>query len=532
MSAPATSGGPAPAPADGFLIGLDFGSESARGVLVDAGTGRIEASHTHSYRHGVMSAALPGGKTLPPFWALQDAADYVEAAAAILGTIGGGRAVRGIGLGFTASSPLPARADGTPLSRHHPGEPHAYVKLWKHGAAQPWADRITATGGSFLDGVGGQLSANSLLARAAELADEAPALWAEADRFIEAADWLVWQLTGREVRSGALAAYKANYRPGLGFPANIVPGLLAKLGTPQAVGTAVGPLSAAWRERTGIVGDALVAVPVIDSHMVMPGAGAVTPGTLLGALGTSAVFLLLDDAARPLPAGIEGVALGGVLPGFWCYEAGQAGFGDTLGWFVRTFPRGASAGESFAAYDEAAAALAPGEGRIVALDWWNGNRVPYGDTLLSGLFVGMTQRTTAAHLYRAVLESLCFGARSIMDHMLAGGAPIERVVLTSGLSLASPLLMQLMADILGRDIHVPQKDQLTAVGGAIHGAVAAGVVPDYAEGARRYGAAETRVFKPVTEARAVYDALYRIYRDLGAGTANREAMRALAELGT
>ena len=513
-----------------YLIGLDYGSESARGVLVDVRTGQIAASHTHAYRHGVMAVSLPGGTPLPPFWALQDAADYIEAAETILGAIGRGRTVRGVGLGFTASSPLPARADGTPLSRDYPAEPHAYVKLWKHGSAQPWADRITTSGGAFLDNVGGKLSANSLLARAAEMADEAPALWAEADRFIEAADWLVWQLTGREVRSGALAAYKANYTVGVGYPDGIVPGLLAKLGEPQAVGTAAGSLSAAWRERTGIVGEALVAVPVIDSHMVMSSAGAVETGTLLGALGTSAVFLLLDDRPRPLPAGIEGVARDGVLPGFWCYEAGQAGFGDTLGWFVNTFPRGDTAEASFSAYNEAAQAIQPGEARIVALDWWNGNRVPFGDALLTGLFIGMTHRTTGVHLYRALMESLCFGARSIVDHLLTGGAPVERIILTSGVSLVNPFLMQLMADILGRDVQVPQKEYLTAIGGAIHGAVAAGVVADYAEGARRFGAVERKIYRPDLDAKRVFDALYGIYREVGNMPTNRAAMQQLANL--
>lgn len=517
---------------DHHLIGLDYGTESARGVLVDVRSGRVEASHTHPYRHGVMSAALPCGTRLPPFWALQDAADYLEAAEAILGAIGRGRNVCGIGLGFTASTPLPAKADGTPLSSFHPDQLHAYAKLWKHGAAQPWADRITGEGGAFLDDFGGKLSANSLIAKAAEMADSAPALWVEADRFIEAADWLVWRLTGQETRSAALATYKANYRPGIGYPGHLVPGLAAKLAEPQAIGTSVGSLSAAWRQRTGIRGTALLAVPVIDSHMVVPGAGAVEAGTLVGALGTSAVFLLLDDTARPLPAGIEGVGRDGVLPGFWCHEAGQAGFGDTLGWFVRSFPHGGSVEESFAHYNEAARALKPGESGIVALDWWNGNRVPFGDTLLAGLFVGMTMRTSAAHLYRALLESLCFGARSIIDHLAAGNVPIRRIVLTSGVSLSNPFLMQLMADVLQREVHVPQMEHLTAVGGAIHAAVAAGVTANYAEAARRYGATNTLTYQPAPEASHAYDALYRTYRDLGSNPANRDAMHVLRDLRT
>lgn len=512
-----------------YLIGLDFGSDSARGVLVDADTGRIEAQCVHAYAHGVLSDRLPGGTPLPAFFALQSAPDYAEAAARILGTLGRDRSVRGIGIDFTASSPLPARADGTPLSHDHPDDPHAYVKLWKHQAAQPWADRITATGGAFLDPCGGRLSANSLTAKAAELAEAAPALWAEADRFVEAGDWLVWQLTGREARSMAFAAFKAQYRPGLGYPDHVVPGLSAKLGAPRPVGQAAGPLSAAWRARTGIAGEAIVAVAVIDAHAVMPAVGAVRPGTLVGALGTSACYLLLDDAVRPMPVGLEGVASDATLPDLRCFEAGQGGFGDTLAWFVRHVPQGGPLDAGFRHYNAAAAALRPGQTRLVALDWFNGNRVPHGDALLSGLLVGMTLQTTAVHIYRALLDSLCFGARTIVDLLAGAGAPIEGVVMTSGLSLANPVLMQIMADVLGRAIRVPQQEQLTALGAAIHGAVASRLVPDFAAGAARFGATRFLTYQPDAASTLVYDGLYAVYRGVG-GPATREAMQALARL--
>jgi L-ribulokinase len=513
-----------------YLIGLDYGSESARGVLIDARTGHVEASHTHAYRHGVMAACLPDGTPLQPFWALQDATDYTEAAAAILGELGRGRVVAGIGIGFTASSPLPARLDGTPLSAIHPGAPHAYVKLWKHAASQPWADRITAAGGSFLDDSGGRLSANSLTAKAAELADEAPDLWSETDRFIEAGDWLVWQLTGVERRSYAFATYKAQFDSGLGYPLDVVDGLGGKLALPAPVGTPAGTLSPAWRARTGILGDAVVAVAVIDSHVVMPAVGGVVPGTLVGALGTSAVYLLLDDTDRPLPRGIEGVAADATIRGLRCFEAGQASFGDTLAWFVREFPRGGSVAESFAAYDAAARVLAPGATGLVALDWFNGNRVPHGDAHLSGMLAGLTQQTTAAGLYRALLEALCFGARGIVEILRGGGVPVDRVILTSGLSLKSPLLMQLMADILGREIHVPQREHLTAVGAAIHGAVAAGVVQDYREGSDRLGETNHALYRPEPGSAESYAALYAVYQALGRQVANRDALHALAAL--
>jgi L-ribulokinase len=511
----------------GYLIGLDYGTLSARGVLVDAITGRVEASHTHAYRHGVMNEALPDGAKLPPFWALQNAPDYTEAAEAILSVIGRGKIVHGIGIGFTASSPLPARADGTPLSILHPINPHAYVKLWKHQAAQPWAARINAAGGEFLRPFGGKLSAEWLLAKAAQIAEEAPELWVETDRFVEAGDWLVWTLTGNEVRSLGLAAYKAQYVPGIGYPDAIVSGLLDKLQDPLPAGRAAGSLTAAWRDRTGILGDAVIAVAIIDSHVVMPAVGAIEPGTLVGALGTSAVFLLLDDRARPLPFGIEGVAKDGVLPGLWCYEAGQAAFGDTLDWFVRTFPRAADPNRNFAEYNAAAALLAPGENHLVALDWWNGCRVPVGDSSLSGLLVGLNLRTTAGGIYRALLESLAYGTRNIVEHLGAGGAPLNRILLTSGLAQKNPLLMQLMADVLGREILVPQIDHATAVGAAIHGAVAAGVVSSYAEGAKRYGATSFLKYGTERAAAAAYELLYKQYRALGTDASLKQVMHAI-----
>ena len=512
---------------DGYLIGLDYGTESARGVLIDARSGKVEASHTQPYRHGVMTQALPNGARLPPEWALQHAPDYVEVAEIILRTLADGKTVHGIGIGFTASSPLPARADGTALSALLPDEPHAYVKLWKHHAAQPWADRINAGGAAFLSDFGGKLSSEWLLPKAAQIADEAPRIWAAADRFIEAGDWMVWQLTGQEIRSAGFAAYKAQYRPGIGYPEGMVPGLAGKLSEPVAVGKPAGALTPAWRRRCGIEGEAIVAVAVIDSHIIMPAVGATEPGTLVGALGTSAAYLLLDDEARPLPAGIEGVARDGVLPGFWCYEAGQAGFGDTLAWFVRTFPRSEQLDENFALYNAAAGRLHPGQNGLVALDWWNGCRVPHGDSLLSGLLLGLNLNTSAADIYRALLESLCYGARNVVDHLVAGNAPMRRIVLASGLSQNNPLLMQLMADVVGRDIAVPQLPHATAIGAAIHGAVAAGIVSDYADGARRYGATEFTQYRPDLKAFAAYENLYRQYRTLSLDRVIQNAMHAL-----
>ncbi len=516
--------------AETFLIGLDYGSESARGVLVDVATGRQVASHTHPYRHGIMTQRLPGGRPLRRGWALQNAADYVEAAEIILKALGDGREIEGIGLGFTASSPMPATADGRALSELHPDEPHAYVKLWKHGAAQAYADEINARGGAYLENFGGKVSGEWLLAKAVQVAREAPQVWAETARFIESGDWLVWRLSGVECRSLGFAAYKAQYSEADGYPKDVLADLGERLAPPAPVGTAAGQLTEEWRRRTGIRGRAAIAVAVIDSHVVLPAVGAVGAGCLVGALGTSAAYLLLGKDFKPLPPGIEGVAFNGAVRDLWCYESGQASFGDTLAWFVRNFPRGAGPDESFALYNREAAALSPGENRLVALDWWNGNRVPLADSRLSGVVMGLSMDTTSVGIYRALMESLCYGARSIVDLFEAGAVEVERVLMTSGLAQNNRLLVQIMADVMKRPIDVPELANATAVGAAIHGAVAGGVVASYDEGAARFGARSFARFEPVERHVGTYETLYGLYREMSQSVRARASMHVLSDL--
>lgn len=513
-----------------YLIGLDFGTLSVRGVLIDADSGTAVDHHASSYRHGVMSGALADGPPLPPGFALQDPGDYLAAAEEVLQRLGQGRQVLAIGIDFTASSPLPAMADGTPMSELMPHEPHAYVKLWKHSAAQRYADEINAAGGAFLDDFGGRVSGEWLLAKAAQLANEAPDIWARSERFIEAGDWMVLRLTGCEARNLGFAAYKAQYSAADGYPSDIVPGLDTRLARPLPAGSPAGALNQEWRRRTGIEGPATVAVAIIDSHAVLPAVGAVDDGTVVGALGTSAAYLFLAERRLALPTGLEGMAHGGSLPNLWLYEAGQAAFGDILAWFVRTFPRGADLAASFTAYNAEAATLAPGENHLVGLDWWNGNRVPHADSRLSGLLMGFGLDTTAAGIYRALMEALCYGTRQVLDLATAGGLDMRRVVMTSGLAEANPLLVAIMADILGRDIEVPTIPHATATGAAIHGAVAAGVVADFQDGARRFGARARRLFHPDTERSARYQRLYGAYCELSDLAPLRATMRSVGPL--
>ncbi len=516
-----------PSMTDTYLIGLDFGTESARGVRISIATGQQEASASRSYPHHVLSSQLPGGQKLPEDYALQVADDYLEIAEVLLHELGSGREIAGIGIDFTASSPLPVSADGTPLDRAHPDNPHAYVKLWKHHSAQPYAREMESVAGVIGTHFGGRVSAEWMLAKAAQIADEDPDLWAETHRFIEAGDWLVWMLTGNEMRSLDFASFKAQFLPDGGYPTEIVPDLSDKLAPPHRVGTSAGRLSEDWRRRTGLNGRCAVAVAVIDSHAVLPAAHAGKTGTLTCAIGTSAAYLYLTDTPEPLPHGVEGMAADSALPGLWCYEAGQAAYGDLLSWFVRRFPVSDDSDENFAHYNRAAGAIDPGGRGLIALDWWSGNRVPYSDSNLSGLLIGMTLETTTVEIYRALMESLCFGTRTVVDMFENGKLAVAEIIVTSGLATRNPLLVQILADVLDREIRVPLIDNATCVGAAIHGAVAAEIVSDFDEAQTRFAARDVRVFTPDAEASRVYQALYTQYRRIAGNVEVRDVMHAL-----
>ncbi|MDR3372222.1 MAG: FGGY-family carbohydrate kinase, partial [Ancalomicrobiaceae bacterium] len=274
----------------------------------------------------------------------------------------------------------------------------------------------------------------------------------------------------------------------------------------------------------------VVAVAAIDSHAVVPAVNAVHNRTLVCALGTSAAYLYLTDRFQPLPRGLEGTAEGAAQPGFWGYEAGQPAFGDVLAWFARTFPRDADDGRNFDLYNAAAATIRPGTHPILAIDWWSGNRVPFADTNLSGLLVGLNLSTTAPAIYRALIESLCFGARTIIEVLAAGGLPTERLIVTGGVAERSPLVVQTLADVTGLAAEVPLIDNATSVGAAIHGAVAAGVVTSFAEGQARFGAKQMRRYRPNADLGPIYDEIYAHYRTLTEDDEVRRTMRSLSTL--
>ena len=528
-----------------YTVGVDFGTASARAVVVDVADGRELGSAVHPYANGVIDERLPapdGDVVLGPDWALQDPSDHVEAlrraipqAVAEAGIDPG--QVIGIGIDFTSCTMLPTLADGTPLCQveAYRRDPHSWVKLWKHHAAQPEADQINqvaaARGEPWLDRYGGRISSEWFFPKALQILYESPRIYAAADRLLEAADWIVWQLTGVETRNNCTAGYKALWSPDTGFPdegffAALDPGFARVVDDKMSRSMAqlwrsAGGLSERAAGWTGLRPGIAVAVANVDAHVSAPASSVTEPGTLVAIMGTSICHIVLARDA-PAIAGMCWVVRDGVVPGLFGFEAGQASVGDLFGWFVEHgvppayHERARSLGLGVHEVLEAdAARLRPGECGILALDWWNGNRSILVDADLSGLLVGLTLSSGPADIYRALIEATAFGTRVIIDAFEAGGVPIDRVVACGGLPERNRLLMQIYADVTGRSWQVAASSQTPALGAAMFAAVAAGPASggyrDITEAAGWMAHLRDETFDPIERNVAVYERLYSEY---------------------
>jgi L-ribulokinase len=523
--------------ADACVVGIDFGTLSGRALVVRVADGAELGSAVHEYRHGVMDTVLAAsGRPLPPDWALQDPADYLDVlryavpAAVAKAGIAPGQVI-GIGTDFTACTVLPVLADGTPLCEFSElkDRPHAYPKLWKHHASQPQADRINEVartrGEPWLARYGGKISAEWQFAKALQLLEEDPDVYRMAKRWIEAADWIIWQLTGAETRNACTAGYKGIFQdgryPSREFLAALNPGFASfaadKLAHPVLpLGSRAGSLSARAAGWTGLPEGTAVAVGNVDAHVTPPAANAIAPGQMVAIMGTSTCHVMNAGVLAEVP-GMCGAVDGGIVAGAWGYEAGQSGVGDIFAWFTdhavppeyhaEASRRGVTLHELLT---EQAASQPPGAHGLIALDWLNGNRSVLVDHHLSGAIVGLTLATRPPDIYRALLEATAFGTRVIIDAFEGAGLPVAELVIAGGLT-RNEVLMQIYADVANRPLSLVASEQAPALGSAIHAAVAAGAYPDVPAAAAAMGRMTAVAYTPDPRAVKIYDQLYAEY---------------------
>ncbi|MET3807471.1 L-ribulokinase [Nakamurella sp. UYEF19] len=524
-------------PQRALTIGVDYGTLSGRAVVVRVADGAELGSAVHEYTHGVIDRELPGtGRQLPPDWALQVPSDYVDVLrsavpAAIVAAGIDASDVVGIGTDFTACTMLPVTADGVPLCQlaEYADRPHAYVKLWKHHAAQPQADRINELarerGESWLPRYGGLISSEWEFAKGLQLLEEDPEIYAAAAHWVEAADWIIWQLTGTYVRNACTAGYKGIRQdgayPSREFLAALNPDFAGfvddKLeATIGQLGSRAGGLSAEAAAWTGLPVGVAVAVGNVDAHVTVPAGNALAPGQMVAIMGTSTCHVMNGRELREVP-GMCGVVEGGISEGLFGYEAGQSGVGDIFGYFVGSgvpqdyYRRAQAAGQSVhELLTELSAGQQVGEHGLIALDWHSGNRSVLVDHELSGVIVGQTLTTRPEDVYRALIEATAFGARTIIETFGRSGVPVTELIISGGLT-KNAMLMQIYADVTGLPLSIITSDQGPALGSAIHAAVAAGAYPDVAAAAEVMGRVERAVYQPVPADQQAYDELFAEY---------------------
>jgi L-ribulokinase len=525
---------------DALVVGVDFGTLSGRAVVVRVRDGAELGTAVHEYRHGVVDHTLPGSdKPLPPDWALQVPKDYVDvlrtAVPAAIRDAGVDAAdVIGIGTDFTACTMIPVTADGTPLCEldEFADNPHAYVKLWKHHAAQPQADRVNALaaarGEKWLPRYGGLISSEWEFAKGLQLLEEAPDVYAAMAHWVEAADWIIWQLTGNYVRNACTAGYKGILQDGAypseDFLRELHPDFTGfvrdKLEHPIGqLGDRAGDLSELAAYWTGLPAGIAVAVGNVDAHVTAPAAQAVEPGRLVAIMGTSTCHVLNGAELHEVP-GMCGVVQGGIVPGLWGYEAGQSGVGDIFGWFTENqvppaYHEAARAqGRSLHEHlTELAARQRVGEHGLLALDWHSGNRSVLVDHELSGVVLGQTLATKPEDIYRALMEATAYGTRMIVEAFTEAGVPVTELIVAGGL-VRNSLLMQIYADVTNLPLSTIGSAQGPALGSAMHAAVAAGAYPDIRAAAATMGSVNSGVYRPIPENVAVYEQLFMEYADL------------------
>ena len=524
-----------------YTIGLDYGTNSVRALVVDVSNGAEAGSATHVYSHGKEGVILSSDPNL----ARQHPADYLEGAeltikaalAASVKKVKGFKPsqVVGIGVDTTGSTPLPVDQDGTALAltKKFAKHPAAMAWLWKDHTGVAEASEITALARKirpqYLAKCGGIYSSEWFFSKVLHCLRSSPDVFNAAHTWVEMADWIPAMLTGTQ-KPGATkvcvcaAGHKAMFNaewggyPDVKFLAKLDPKLAALRSRLAAkaydVSEAAGGLTAEWAGKTGLTVGIPVAVGAFDAHLGGVGAG-VGEGTLVKTIGTSTCDLMVAPGNRKLAdiPGICGIVKGSILPGYYGLEAGQSAVGDIFNWFVNYIePHGAAGGH--VALTAAAAKLRPGASGLLALDWNNGNRTVLVDQRLTGLLLGQTLYTTPAEIYRALVEATAFGALTIINRFEEYGVKVKSVVNCGGIAEKNPMVMQIYADIIGRPMKISRSAQTCALGSAVAAAVVAGVYKDVVSAQKAMTGLKPVVYRPDPKAQAVYKELYKLYRTL------------------
>lgn len=529
-----------------YAIGLDFGTLSARAILVDVKTGEEVATSVFEFKDAVIDRYLPDTNIkLPPEFALQNPKDYMDALKFLLRDVWRKAGVLpeqviGIGVDFTSCTMLPVDENYIPLcfDPSFKNSLHSWVKLWKHHGAQAQADTINAVAKrrleDFIKRYGNKSSSEWMFAKILETLHHDPAVYHSAHRFIEGCDWIVYLMTGEDKRNSCLAGYKAFWSKKDGYPSddffeaidvrlkNVID---EKLGRDVfSVGDKAGELTEDMAEKAGLVAGTAVGVGNTDAHVAVPAVGVTKPGDIVLIMGTSLCHMIVDEKEISLD-GICGVVEDGILPGYFGYEAGQPAVGDIYDWFVRNLAPYEYVKEAlernvtiFNVMDEKAGRIKPGHSGLIALDWWNGNRSLLVDSDLSGLILGLTLQTKPEEIYRAIIEATAFGTRLIIDNYIENGIKINNVIACGGLSRKSKTVMQIFSDVLGMEIKMSASKQTSALGAAMYGAVAAGAkrggYSSIFEAAGNMSRLSFQAFKPDMKHYNVYTQLFEEYKKL------------------
>jgi len=525
-----------------YTIGLDYGTNSVRALIVNVANGAEVAAAVWTYAHGTQGVVL----SRDPNLARQHPADYLagaeitikQALATAKKNVKGfsSSQVIGIGVDTTGSTPLPVDANGQPLvfQKKYANHPAALAWLWKDHTSVNEAAEITALAKKirpqYLAKCGGTYSSEWFWSKLLHCLRTAPEIFNAAHSWVELSDFVPASLTGTEhpdqfIAGVCAAGHKAMWNAKWGgypdekFLTKLDPKLaqLRSHLTPRVhtIDRAVGGLTPAWAKKTGLTAGIPVAVGAFDCHLGAVGSG-VTPGTLVKIIGTSTCDISIAANTSKLAdvPGLCGIVDGSVLPGYFGLEAGQSAVGDLFNWLVNYVQPGGEIAGSHEQLTKGALKLSPGESGLLALDWNNGNRTVLVDQRLTGLLVGQTLYTTPAEIYRALIEATAFGALTIINRFEEYGVKISQIVNCGGIAEKSPLVMQIYADVTGRPMKVSRSAQTCALGSAIAAAVIAGAHKNYATAQKKMTGLKSVIYKPNAKAHATYRELYSLYKEL------------------